>query len=1369
MPKQVQRPHFWTQGALLRWYQWTRVSHASSCYTFNMTPDVRQHCYSLSAHPHADHPLRRKVLGPIPSHVASNQMLLAELERLGLANNAGLGASVPLSDANMIFSKRWNPRRAMRQRSVRSSQRLPRLPRRKRRGSTSIVSSPSSPHETPTSPLSTIPEGLPASAPVSPTTPLPVHTPPSDTVRSKHRPPSIHTLTPNEQSSSLNSRSKSSDTDSLFSPRSHYRHAWPHHGKLRRLGVFSPHSAATPLVWDETWATTEELDSEKLDEEERKNLISQLSITFLHQKMLGDSFEVGRTFFEQILKEEAETEVPVSASAPPSIHMSPCAAKPLASSRHDNRNELVSKPRFLSSRPKRMPFGTHPKNDQAHVKFALPNDSNEIEDRTGWDAIRQKLESEGAVSTHTGRPSNTMLALENELDSKRAELTEMVSSSHSLEYGIPHAPPNVSPPTIDTNNAGTHVVPLTSPHETDMPSDDKRRRKGHHWIPHPTVPQWFHDRQKALMGHKKVGGQSATPYAETSHSKSSASLETLAAEPTLDEGVHKVSEKITMETVTRTPTPPRPSDSSLQLKNPIEAHNEIHIPSPHRVAEVAHTSTTPMRLPQSLEDGSIPVGLGDQSPPPVDEVLSRPIVAPVPSPATPNDHACLVLKRDRMLVKVQVATSDVMGADFDEFEARRYDVRSFRWAEYVVILRPGRLELWSESSVCSHVLGDSDRLKLRYSVSLRPEEATLSLYSETDRLLCLTCPRPLGTMGRLPFRRHGSMILILNARTFTAAADWMWLLWRELGGSVPPHVFVYIPGISMRVRVPIPKLPDIHGLSREYDTVLDVPSPTPIEDYEEYMPAALLREARRLVKAVPQWASLAEDMRARGLSPTLAWRSGTIYNWVLYDHTPEGAKRYWNVLVGALLTNRRRAPVLELVMNNHYPTHVLHPSGHALSEPCGVEGFVGRLRNVSNVASRVYLSVHDGCVFLLRESYACVPDAFTGVPLGPIQGATRKERLSARIKQFEHYERVRESYQIRHSEGFIDLRDVCAIGHVETGIVLSIELQRHMMQLGQDPILSSALKNAQCVHDYDGTRTAIDRRLEEVLRIDSTSRPMRRFQLFLNNGREVVFECASPSLACDWIVHLFMLTVYWRCRQKTDIRMLMNASGNRREHRYGAAYVDDLSLLSLPYLWNWCRIDHCRAVNLMGHLFWRTNARHPFRRRVFVLCNGQILGFKLMSSTRTSTSRQNEGIVYRHKGAPILLRDAYVYTGQMSDRSSDLQSNEFSIARSRNAKKHEIYEQLPRLYRDGLTSSESHEECSFVLHVRRKPDSALPTHLSGHTAPSIAPRDYTEYMFRARTVLERDIWVRQICIEIEKIVRADPKREESIRRFGRIH
>lgn len=1134
--------------------------------------------------------------------------------------------------------------------------------------------------------------------------------------------------------------------------------------------MFSPHSAATPLVWDETWATTDQLDSEKLSEEERKKLISQLSITFLHQKMVGDSFEVGRSFFEQVLEEESQEEEPIPSSAPPSIHMSPCPAKPSRSSCSDSRNEPVSKPRFLSAKAKRMASEARPNNAQARVKFALPNDPAEIEDRTGWDEIRRTLESEGAVSMHTGRPSTTMLALEDELASKRAELTEMMSSSHSFENGFPHATRNASPPVITANDADTHVVPCTPPPATDMPSDDKRRRKGHHWIPYPAAPQWFYDRQRALMGRKKVDDPpSATPYAGPSPSKSSVSLETLAAEPTSDKGIHKLSEKITMETVTRTPTPPKPSDSSLQLKNPIEAHNEIHIPSPHRLAEVANTSTTPMRMPLAPEDGSIPVGLGDQSPPPVDEVLSRTMVAPVPCPATPNCNTYLVLKRDRMLVKVQVATSDLMGAEFDEFEARRYDVRSYRWAEYIVILRPGRLELWSEPSVQTHVLGNPARLKLRYSVSLRPEEATLSLYSETDRLLCLTCPRPLGTMGRLPFRRHGSMILILNARTFSAAADWMWLLWRELGGSVPPHVFVYIPGISMRVRVPIPKLPDIHGLSREYDVVLDVPSPTPIEDYEEYMPAALLREARRLVKAVPQWDSLAEDMHARGLSPTLAWRSGTMYNWVLHDYTPEGAPRYWNVLVGALLTNRRRAPVLELVMNNHYPTHVLHPSGHALSEPWGVEGFVGRLRNVSNVATRVYLSVHDGCMFLLREAHASVPDAFTGTPLGPIEGTTRKERMIARIKQFEHYERVRESYQIRHSEGFIDLRDVCAIGHVESGIILSTELQRHMMHVSQDPIMSSALKSAQWVHDYDGTSTAINRRLEEVLRIDSTSRPMRQFQLFLNNGRDVVFECASPSLACDWIVHLFMLTVYWRCRHKTDIRMLMNASGNRREHRYGAAYVDDLSLLSLPYLWNWCRIDHCRAVNLMGHLFCRTNARHPFRRRVFVLCNGQILGFKLMSSTRTSTSRQNEGIVYRHKGTPILLRDAYVYTGQMSDRSSDLQSNEFSFARARNAKKHEMYEQLPRLYRDGLTSSESHEECSFVLHVRRKPDSASPTHLSGHTAPSMARRDYTEFMFRARTVLERDIWVRQICIEIENIVRADPKREESLRQFGHIH
>lgn len=1437
----------------------------------------------MAEHPHSDNPVRRVVLGPIPADAASNQMLLFELERKGLTRDPNF-ADIPTTTSSAPVSPALSALRRQRQvesqRSFRAKRRTPLRPRISRAKSTSMMSlrsiassktlwnkfsksmedSPQSMHQS-VKPQSTPQRDLDESPQLSRARASP--------------PPRIDTSTPllfsGKRELSVAPSSMFDDVDSVFSSGTYRRgwmrrrrgHHWPTH-------LFSPHPTATPLLWDDPWAPPASYDASQLSEDERKDLIARLSISFLYQHMIGDSFEIGETFFAHVLEEESD-DLEETASAPSFINVSPTVRHSSRSScTQSGQNGASDAPSFglgLDSEPlpaqispvprytlnygalgsgtneKRMPrlpsamskrrvlSDARPKPANTHVTFALPEHTNadpsaqdlSIEDRTGWDETKNTLDKEGSVWIESGKPSKTMLALENELHTKRAELTNMVANgsqhfptrdSSSVMYTPPSTPPltahatelltsqeakltsfdetslmqadggpavQVGSPPVPLNGSTTpspkqeleFVAPtnsITSPH-----SEERRRR---HW-PHPEIPQWVLDKRRHLHWHKrheKVPPKVPSPLPRTSFSN--ASLESLAAEPTTDTRVKQVSDRITSQTVSQTPTPSRRLETSAQLqKTPAEAHDDFRGLTPHK----------PHRLEPGVNEDKIDVGAGDLSPPPPEEVLSRRTVAPVPEPASSHGQdspAAPIFKRDRMLVKVQIATNDVAGTNFDEFEARRYDLRSYRWAEYVVLVRPGRLELWSQASVRARVLGDTERLKRRYTISLKPGESTLSLYSETDRLLCLTSPRSISTKGqhghRFPFKRHGSLILLLNARTASMAADWMWMLWRELGGTLPPHLFVYIPAISMRVRVPIPPLPDTQGLSREYDVVMDVPQHADLEEYEAYMSRALLREVVKLVRAVPQWASLSEAVSRRGLTPSLVWRSGMIYNWVLYDTTPEGMPRYWNVLAGSLLSTRRRAPVLELVMNSHYPTQVLHPNGHALSEPRGVEGYVGRLRSVSNTTSRVYLSVHDGCVFLLRESFACVPDRFAGVPLGPVNGATRKERVEARIHQFTKYERAREWHQIRFSEGFIDLRDVCAIGHVGAGVILSTELYRQGATDGLGLNSSSALENVQKVEEYDGTRTAIDKRLfalDQCTELETETahsermarRAMRQFQLYLENGRNIVFECASFELAKEWIVHLFMLTVYWRCRRKTDIRIMMKASDNLRAQRYGPSYVDDMSLRSLPYLWNWCCIDDCRAVSLSGHLFWRTNVRHPFRRRVFILSNGQLHGFKLMSSTRSSTSRQNEGIVYRRKGAPISLRDAYIYTGQLSDRSSDLHDNESAITRTGAQDPHEMHEQLPRLYRDGLTSSESHEECSFVLRVRRVPDIVPPKHLSGHKTPLPKPRDHTEITFRARTVLERDLWVRHITVEMEKIVRANPDREKHAHHFGRVY
>lgn len=749
-----------------------------------------------------------------------------------------------------------------------------------------------------------------------------------------------------------------------------------------------------------------------------------------------------------------------------------------------------------------------------------------------------------------------------------------------------------------------------------------------------------------------------------------------------------------------------------------------------------------------------------------------------------QDHATKILKRDRMLVKVRVSSHMDISAHLDALEARRYEMRSYKWEEYIVVLRPGRVEFWSVASIRGHVLGDMEYYKLRYSVALKPGEVSLSLYSEVDRLFCLSFPRAEGgsRRGGLPFRRHGTTVLIMAARAFSVASDWMWLLWRELGGGLPRHLHVHIPSISLRVRVPMPPASVLQSKPREYDAQI-ASCDTFDTDYMRMMASWVINETSRLAVRDPQWASLKQDMDGSGKIPALIWRSGTTFNRVQYDVSTTGEPRYWNLLVGLLVTSRRHAPVLEMLVRNHYPTEALHPRGFVLREPEAVEGFVLRLRVMSGIMTRVYLSVHDGCLFLLRDSHAFVPDRYSGVPLPEVDGLTREKRITQRVSKFLDYERERQWQQLKHSDGFIDLREVCAIGNVGANVVLCTELSRHSVHLGHVPDPHLLMQDLKWLDDYDGTRASVEKYLPPP--VDDiggseglhsapdrqTAKLLRQFELYLDNGRRVTFECASASLARDWIVHLFMLSVYWRSRHRSYVRRLMEAGGNGLQHGRNEDHIEDLASNSLSYVWNWCALDRCRAISIQGELFWRTNARQPFHKRVFVVSDGQLLSFKLMQSIRTSTRRRNEGIVYRRKGAPISLCDAYVYTGSLADRSTDLHGDDGVPTRFGTREQQDVHEALPRLYRDGLTSAQSNEDCTFVLRARSRFTSGKwwhPFSSSHGETPTCKRTDFLEITFRARTTLERDVWVRVLSAEIEKVVRAHPQREDCLRHFGRI-
>ncbi|WFD25084.1 hypothetical protein MNAN1_000047 [Malassezia nana] len=1276
--------------------------------------DAQRICYTICRHPHSDHPFQRIMLGPVPVSSISNQALVDDAQRQGVDVDDMLSDYHSMMDRSEWLPKRMN----WKYRNVSPIQQL-RQARSQRTRAQSFF-------DTPPRGLSVISES-----------PEPIHNPDTVPTKTLSRSPSL-THMPKEAPSPTLRRSASLsqlprpaakdapvssptlDLDSLLSsPRYQGWLRWT----PRSLRPRAHRNAMSPLPLDDSGGSnplSPILGQFDLTEEQRETIVERAGVSLGHRKMVGSSFLVGQKFFEHVLAHEPPDDPPRANSVLGLVPAHTDAQLSPKTTWHtpDRRREAS----ILRKVPPKSP------KPKSYVAFALPtSDTDEVEDRTRWDSARKALSDHGTVSIRQGRPSKAMVALEEEIEAERHKLRQQLLTP---------------PQEAVSGEAPLDAVPRAHSKESNEP-------------------------QVSLSDEAMQRSAPSSPDSASQHS-SSESLASLPAEPLHQEEVAQ-----TLPPLVPPATAP-PSESVSVFSRFFSASSSNRRTEEASLLEVE-------QVPDSAElfvrHNSVPVGQGNALPRPADEVLARSDVAPVPRTVALQSHNNMVLKRDRMLVKVQVLGHVDVGSNFDELEARRYDIRSYKWDEYLVLLRPGRVELWNEARFRGRVLGDTERLKLRYVIPLRKKEVTLSLYSEIDRLLCLTMPRSDAGRGPFPFRRHGTTILLLNARASSLAADWMWLLWRELDGQPPPHVHVHVPGISMRVRVPLPPLPSVHGTAREYDALLDLPSTLPYErSYEKMTARSLMAHTQRMIEAVPQWAELVHIMQNRGLEPVLAWRSGSIYNWVSHATTPQGVPRYWDVLSGALLTSARSAPELQMLLNNHYPTEVMHPNGYALREPPAVEGFVGRLRTISGTTTRIYLTTHDAGLYLVREPQAYAPDPYMGLPVSSVEGQNRQDRIRTHVTRFAAHEIARGLHQIRQSEGFLHLRDVCAIGSVGFSVVLSTELTQYHVHMGHEPMLACSLPQVQWVSDYDGTRAPLDARLQALDAASdeadvSLKRTQRQFRLYLENGRSIVFEAASVALAKEWMVHLYMLIVYWKSRDRMDTRMLVHASHAKETASGNARQAEDHASVSLPFIWNWCRFGGCRTILLSGVLFWRTHMRRPYHRRFFLLCDGQLLAFKLISSTHSSTSRQNEGIVYRRKGAPILLRDAYVYKGDVADRMSDLKGDDTPNQRTGGHHTEELHEQLPRLFQGGFYSAESSDDCTFVVRVRVGWDPGHWHRSKSDTmqVPYLSGRESSEISFRARTRLERDLWVRMIGHEIEKVVRSDPTRDKDLCHFGRIH
>lgn len=876
------------------------------------------------------------------------------------------------------------------------------------------------------------------------------------------------------------------------------------------------------------------------------------------------------------------------------------------------------------------------------------------------------------------------------------------------------------------------------------------------------------------------------------------------------------------------------------------------------------------------------VRMGNAAPAPPEEVLLRESTPDekIKNGKTLNEADLItsrsILKRDRILVKLMWTASEDVPKEFTERESRKYELHAEPFREFMVVLRMGRLELWDDPSWTSRLMGKSDDLRLRYVAPLRKGHASVSLYSAVDTIFCLSFI-PAHHRGLFNLRKSGTHIWLFDARSASNSADWMWDLWRELGGQIPEAIDVHIPVLGFRVRIPIPDeipllqqksnqksmrtstKPGVKSLFRAMDEKDDDEEDDSLlmeggEGYKLINHKNVVKVVSQLAHFVPQWAELCARLEERGLQFGLAWRTHSTLSWVQYVNTVDLQRRDWSVLVGSILCDHKSPSTLEFRAATHYPQSVRTVTGEALQEPPAIEGFLWRVKAVSGALTRLYITTQDGLIFVNRPSRAFPPERYIAIEQDPSQnqfkrsdssvaelsiehrrrtrrgskGAQRADNtlatlgkkviemitteaqtideLDAQMEAYRAFEKRRLFEQIANSDGYVDVRDIYSIHALDGrgGI-------RRPNADGRDTNKSATKEN----HSSDEFEDVFDdiggEEGYEQAQDRNALKKSRQFEVTMMNGRTIRFEAYSQSVCHEWVNQIYALSLYWKRREKVDALEVMNACGHDPTliHRTLKRNVEARPLDSeagservapiLGNIWNWCILDACRTILRSGRLFTKKKPYTAFASRYCVLVSGRILTFKLMTSNRTARSRQNAGIFHKRQDTVIHLRDSYVYSGKLSDHMLVNGRSDGAGALSNfgggtgGATTSSTRHTLPRIYADGLLSTDEDEECTFVIRYRpQRVNRSLNPHLhneqdaflhgdaddqtngneNGITQKANASittlRDSTVNVIamRARSRLERDLWVWAINAERERVVRDDVARENQIRQHG---
>ncbi|MCJ1245791.1 hypothetical protein MMC30_002995 [Trapelia coarctata] len=712
----------------------------------------------------------------------------------------------------------------------------------------------------------------------------------------------------------------------------------------------------------------------------------------------------------------------------------------------------------------------------------------------------------------------------------------------------------------------------------------------------------------------------------------------------------------------------------------------------------------------------------------------------------------VLIKSEKMLVRVDSTPVD-LPEDYDENSSMRFETRPVeKWRELVVACRKCTddtaefvVQMY-KSRVINAVEQGQVQKRCAYEIPLARKTTKINLYSSLDKTIVIWAPY-----------RKGTRIFILRPRSSASSVEWYTFLRSTIGWKRPSSLKVNVPDLNLTLQLAYP----FEELEISNDSVQtakgDSKAMTELLDNEKTISNTIVNRCMDMLKESPEWGDVVDNW-TREERMGLAWKRYDRLEWV---HGANEQKMY-----GTLAMERTHD--LELRPKEHYPTTALSADNTKVDEPAPIEGYLIRLTSQRGrdqrfgkmFTKRSYFSTHNQFLCFCKPSKAMPP---TPPELPKVQGQdvptvgqiAEKLPLIYGVNPYP-IDNGQISWLTGTSESTIE-NDQHAFDEAERQINMLLETDGyfdlcHLKHIRNVPKDGSPV-SAQVEPDAAPSNAGMANHTEDG----------RTFELVLRNGLIVRLKAYDETTKTEWVTRLTRIADYWKARIAGDLDMYKLVRKENLEKldideemesfmgQYARKWEVTRSVAS-PQLYNMCGVSCCRTITMSGTLYRKPRMHSTFKRCNLILSHGHLLVYQ--GTLRTHSGKELPHT--HHQRQEVLdLKNTYIYSGLITEGDLLYQNQTFDS-------NHPGHHALPRVYlEDSWTSFDEDTATCFVIWYNMKKSFFM-----ANTDSDKGTRNHLRYVsrlgvpgrsvvFKARSRAERDHWVMNIGMEIERLQQAE--------------